>query len=139
MKSYELNLLDSRITNLSAGLLGMGESDCMKANKAFLTHVRDYMEELLKLSRADAGISATEEPLTPDELRGMDGEPVWCVDGAGHECWCVVNKENEDCIDNEAGAWIFDFYAMTGDDGLYGLHRQLGWLAYRHKPEGGTT
>lgn len=26
-------------------------------------------------------------PLTLAELREMDGEPVWCVDGCGHERW----------------------------------------------------
>ena len=26
-------------------------------------------------------------PLTVEELKQMDGEPVWLVDGEGHECW----------------------------------------------------
>ena len=69
------------------------------------------------------------EPLTLEELRQMDGEPVWCIDGMGNGCWCVVNAKNEDCIDNEAGAWCFAFCGMTGD-GYKGLHR-LGWYAYR--------
>ena len=64
----------------------------------------------------------------------MDGKPVWCADGEGHSCYCLVNAESEDCIDSECGAWCFEFYGMTGD-GENGLHN-MGWLAYVRKPEG---
>lgn len=73
------------------------------------------------------------KPLTLDEIRQMDGEPIWCVDGEGHGCYCLVNAKTEDCIDNECGAWCFAFYGMKGD-GKYGLHR-TGWVAYRQKPK----
>ena len=76
----------------------------------------------------------TNEPLTLEQLREMDGEPVWCADGEGHSCYCLVNAGNEDCIDSECGAWCFGFYGMTGD-GENGLHN-MGWLAYAHKPGG---
>ena len=74
------------------------------------------------------------EPLTIEQLKQMDGEPVWCADGEGHSCYCLVNAESEDCIDSECGAWCFGFYGMTGD-GENGLHN-MGWLAYDHKPGG---
>ena len=77
------------------------------------------------------------EPLTLEQLREMDGEPVWCADGEGHSCYCLVNAESEDCIDSECGAWCFEFYGMTGD-GENGLHN-VGWLAYAHKPGGEQT
>lgn len=79
------------------------------------------------------------EPLTLDELREMDGEPVWCVDGRGNQCWCLVNCDDglPCCYDNETGLWEDCFYGMTGD-GRFGLH-QSGWLAYRSKPEEGTN
>jgi hypothetical protein len=70
-------------------------------------------------------------PLTLEQLKQMDGEPVWCADGEGHSCYCLVNAESEDCIDSECGAWCFEFYGMTGD-GENGLHN-MGWLAYDHK------
>jgi hypothetical protein len=81
---------------------------------------------------------ARENPqaLTLEQLRERDGKPVYCVDGVVNRCWCIVNANNEDCIDNEAGAWQFAFYNMRGDDGMYGLHRQLGWLAYDYPPKG---
>lgn len=77
--------------------------------------------------------------LTLDELLEMDGEPVWCVDGRGNQCWCLVNCDDglPCCYDNETGLWEDCFYGMTGD-GRFGLH-QSGWLAYRRKPEEGTN
>lgn len=58
------------------------------------------------------------KPLTLDELREMDGEPVWCVCGDMAE-WMLVGKE--DC---EGRRYIFDF-------SNYGEM----WLAYRRKLE----
>ena len=75
------------------------------------------------------------DPLTIEELREMDGEPVWCVDGYGNACWCLVNCDDglPCCYDNETGLWDGSFYEMSGD-GKYGLHK-TGWLAYRRRPE----
>ena len=74
-------------------------------------------------------------PLTLEELREMDGEPVWCVNGLGTQRWCLVNCDDEIlcCYDSETGLWDGCFYEMTGD-GEQGLH-PMGWLAYRRKPE----
>lgn len=84
------------------------------------------------------GYEPPNEPLTLDELWEMDGEPVWCVDGSGNSCWCLVNYHDGlmHCCDKETGFWDGDFYGMGGD-GQHGLHK-VGWLAYRHKPEKGT-
>lgn len=75
------------------------------------------------------------DPLTIDELLGMDGEPVFCVDGQGNKCWCLVNCNDwlPCCYDSEEGLWDGCFYGMTGD-GKHGLHKS-GWLAYKSKPE----
>ena len=74
------------------------------------------------------------EPLTLDELRKMDGEPVWCeiyIKGQP-SFYGIVHGEN-----------VTGF--IPGDDkpanlaitnvGAYGL----AWLAYRQKPEEGTV
>ena len=74
------------------------------------------------------------EPLTLDELRQMDGEPVWCeiyIKGQP-SFYGIVHGEN-----------VTGF--IPGDDkpanlaitnvGAYGL----AWLAYRQKPEEGTV
>lgn len=63
------------------------------------------------------------DPLTLDELRKMDGEPVWCVDGSGCERWGLVNTENVllEVIGSDSEALEGAFYNMTGD-GKMGLH-----------------
>lgn len=77
------------------------------------------------------------EPLTLDELRQMEGEPVWTVgvsykiDGT-FSMWDIIESVDEDGIQfgysNEYTEWW-----------NYGLKMQngklLGWLAYRSKPK----
>ena len=72
-------------------------------------------------------------PLTLDELRGMDGEPVYCqslVTGKGEWVICRVVE----CSNN----W---FLAFGGGVQAYGDKDTYGekWLAYCRKPEEGTT
>lgn len=65
------------------------------------------------------------KPLTLDELRQMDGEPVWIQEGgAGH--W-ELSADAADYLEDRD----LDFYGMIACGG--GLH-QSGWLAYRRKP-----
>lgn len=94
------------------------------------------LERLARRMREESfRCEATNPPLTLDELREMDGEPVWCVDGRGYACWCLVNCYNDImlCCDKESGLWDGDFYGMAGD-GQHGLY-EVGWLAYRRRPE----
>ena len=67
------------------------------------------------------------EPLTLDELREMEGKPVWVThrDGSGGR-WGIVNiYGNRICADVCAGsAYWFNDYCRN--------------IAYRHKPEEGT-
>lgn len=70
------------------------------------------------------------DPLSLDELRELDGEPVWCVDGAGNQCWRLVNHDSDGlpiCYDNEAGYWDGCLYGVIGD-GQFGLHEMVGRL-----------
>lgn len=62
-------------------------------------------------------------PLTLDELREMDGDPVWVVqvDGEFRPFWMLVDVEDESASNR--------LYAAMFED--YGT----GWLAYRRKPE----
>ena len=70
------------------------------------------------------------EPLTLDELRKMDGEPVWVEfqDGSGG-CWGLVH--------------ITMFNHVVFANGLYCTvgkpYYGKTWLAYRQKPEEGTV
>lgn len=66
------------------------------------------------------------DPLTLEELREMDGEPVWVEHYNGGE-WVIVSWN------------IYDEIAYTRKARLsaynYGLSDRPGWLAYRRKPE----
>lgn len=73
------------------------------------------------------------DPLTLEQLRKMDGEPVWIVEYPDWGHW-ELSEDAQDYIEDRDT----DFYGMMHDDpdGRYGLHK-LGWLAYRHKPKEG--
>ena len=67
------------------------------------------------------------EPLTLDELREMDGEPVWVVnsdfkksDGFSDE-WALVSSQRRNA-ESTGTIYHFEDYGKT-------------WLAYRRKPE----
>lgn len=106
----------------------------LEVNNCEFTHekIREYEIIVDALRRAQPA----SEPLTLDELRGMDGEPVWIV---AHPDWghWELSEDAEDYFDCRDE----DFYGMTMPPSLpdpmgrYGLH-VLGWLAYRRKPGG---
>ena len=76
------------------------------------------------------------QPLTLDELRKMDGEPVWVSvsnnwrESGVSEGWCIVRFHSED---DRVRVYVYDtrhgarFFAQQD----YGI----SWLAYRHKTE----
>ena len=72
------------------------------------------------------------EPLTLEQLREMDGEPVWIVEQPDWGHWELSADAEDYMADRDQ-----DFYGLKHDDpaGRYGLH-VLGWLAYRRPPEG---
>lgn len=102
-------------------------------------------EEITDLQRAwdmyggEEGITAMlapppNAPLTLEELREMDGEPVWVVwaENWRHAEWALVHK----------GAWSEEtlyFLARGGDYPLIKPELESGTRAYRRKPEEGTT
>ena len=66
------------------------------------------------------------KPLTLEELRGMDGEPVWIVPmrGSGGFCtWMLVDAEYELCREAHGEMAVFENCGKT-------------WLAYRRRPGG---
>lgn len=65
-------------------------------------------------------------PLTLDELREMDGEPVWCEKFEWRICYGVSDFRGCLCMETGAGSCIqLNDYGKT-------------WRAYRRKPEEGT-
>lgn len=68
-------------------------------------------------------------PLTLEELREMDGEPVWIIPmrGSGGFCtWMLVDAEYELCREAHGEMAVFENCGKT-------------WLAYRRRPEEGTA
>lgn len=102
--------------------------------------MREVLEYFAKFELGDTAIRKQEpvsnrnglnEPLTLDELRKMDGEPVWIVEEPDWGHWELSADADDYVADREPS-----FYGMKHNDpdGRYGLHK-LGWLAYRQKPE----
>ena len=69
------------------------------------------------------------EPLTLDELRQMDGEPVYSVEITGREEWLF---RRDGGFADMYGEWTSDDF-MSWDN--YGKL----WWCYRQKPEEGTV
>ena len=71
------------------------------------------------------------EPLTMDELRQMDVEPVWVVYGEDAGMWALVEvcEESIFLTNNLGGRTEYADDAELEDDGL---------TVYRQKPEEGT-
>ena len=70
------------------------------------------------------------DPLTLAELREMGGEPVYIMrmesDEPTDRDWALVDLKYDMCRTVTGGMAIFELYGKT-------------WLAYRRKPEEGTT
>ena len=67
------------------------------------------------------------EPLTLEQLREMDGDPVWIVDVGPHKWygpgWAIVDRDN--CLVRTVKNWNAVFFESYGER----------WLAYRRPPE----
>ncbi|WP_085833861.1 hypothetical protein [Clostridium merdae] len=132
----DLNLLNDRINNLSVGLTTMPENGTMQANKTFLLAIQNYMCELLRVRREMDNRSAAPEnkPLTLEQLRQMEGEPVWTVtrglESSGR--WELIEFSKCDFKGREV------ITLANIDEGQYdGFADTYGktWLAYARKPE----
>lgn len=127
--------------------------NCQPAG-GFCTAVNDPICEALH-NAYDAGWHAAflrarqkakeNEPLTLDELRQMDEEPVYVQTGDGREGYVILVWEygsvllyGPDYVELQPVELDPDFYNMRHNDpdGHFGLHI-LGWLAYRYKPVDG--
>ena len=69
------------------------------------------------------------EPLTLDELRQMDGEPVYCVEITGREEWLFRRD----------GGFEDMYGEFTSDDFMVWDNYGKLWWCYRQKPEEGTV
>ena len=90
------------------------------------------IEDYLRMPASDwQDTQEDPKPLTLEELRQMNGEPVWIVEHPDWGHWELAEDAEDYLMDRDE-----DFYGMKHNDpfGRFGLH-VLGWLAYRHKPK----
>ena len=79
------------------------------------------------------------KPLTLEELRQMDGEPVWVIGtyfaGGSWQGWDIIERVDHDGIlfgySTEFTEW-WNYNLRYADGTLCGC----AWCAYRHKPKG---
>ena len=81
--------------------------------------------------RQQETVTNRNEPLTLDELRKMDGEPVFAVTDRLKE-WCLVHSHNSD--DVIGGGIIMTRRTAEKRTYQYACYGKT-WLAYRQKPE----
>ena len=98
-----------------------------------------YIGEALNMAIAALQEKAEREnpaPLTIEELRQMDGEPVWVADliNQGHSGYCViyVNKDSLEVY----GDRFCSAYIPGIENTWYSFNTyEKKWIAYRHKPK----
>ena len=91
-------------------------------------HRIEYTHFLDVICRMPTITPPPNDPLALDQLREMDGEPVWVIPmrGSGGFCaWMLVDAEYELCREAHGEMAVFENCGKT-------------WLAYRRKPGEGT-
>lgn len=117
----ELLTLDDAIAHLDDTLSDTGRKWSCESCRMEHVQLRAWLAELREIKQE------RNTPLTLDELRKMDGEPVWVQSPGVPEYgrWAIVEGVGENCLFLRDDFTCHD-YGKT-------------WLAYRHKPEEGTV
>lgn len=103
--------------------LSKAKNDLTKYDRALLMDVSDRLCELqAALDQAEPA----NDPLTLEELRGMDGKPVWVERLDGDIPWGTYSI-----------VWAATRLATNGYVRFHFEKYGETWLAYRRKPDGG--
>ena len=119
MRAIDGELLEFEISNIAKKL---AKSDAQKALMGRVMYVIEHTPTLPQPSN---------EPLTLEQLREMDGEPVWveCLKPDKYvdppKKWRILEKS----ITGDFGVW-------NGENALIERVYGADWLAYRRPPEG---
>lgn len=107
---------------------------CSDAEMDVLVKQREIVEYTISALRKQE--QQPNAPLTLDELRKMDGEPVWVrsLDGNGKDIWAFVDT---DCEMARIFVTRFSVKCMVTLRHFKAYGKT--WLAYRQKPEEETT
>ena len=118
-----------RVETGGMACLGCGhERDCGVRGCAI---IRKAVERLSGMPRADHSASTDKMvPLTLEQLREMDGQPVWIVEQPDWGHWELSEDADDYFSDRDPG-----LYGLTYPDpeGKGGIHK-LGWIAYAYPP-----
>lgn len=106
-------------------ILHTGLMESPHEDRAALVHHRiEYMHFLDVIRQMPTIAPPPNDPLTLEELRGMDGEPVWvkliAIDRP--PAWFLLNLRDDEAINKRGGFVSLIDYGKT-------------WLAFRCKPE----
>lgn len=128
-------VLECLALEMNAILAGIPKSEATADQIKRCIDAYDMAISALRQQEIVTNRNGLNEPLTLDELRQMDGEPVWIVEEPDWGHWELSADADDYVADREPS-----FYGMKHNDpaGRYGLHK-LGWLAYRQKQEEGTV
>ena len=126
IKKFEKQLHSAMVVLDSGFGTRPGESDRLYRERKELAEIaisalrqQDHFREVTKKV----------EPLTLDELRKMDGEPVYCVEITGREEWLFRRD----------GGFADMYGEFTSDDFMSWDNYGKLWWCYRQKPEEGTV
>ena len=115
--------LDDAIAHLDDTLSDTGRKWSCESCRMEHVQLRAWLAELRDIKQA------RNAPLTMDELRKIDREPVWCVEITGREEWLFR-------ID---GGFADMYGEFTSDDFMSWDNYGKLWWCYRQKPEEGTV
>ena len=97
-----------------------------RCTDALICHAYHYLREY-KVLRTEPNTAMTENPpLSWDELKGMNGKPVW-IDDKGYEEWRLVHAQLDGDIwfvddSGTINRYFYDEYGKT-------------WKAYKEEPK----
>ena len=133
-KSHDYPSIAARYARELAGLVDdlQGAYDAMVRDLTARTRqVRQLQGENSALRQQETVINRNglNEPLTLDELRQMDGEPVYSVEITGREEWLFRRD----------GGFADMYGEFTSDDFMVFDNYGKLWWCYRQKPEEGTV
>ena len=124
--------LDDAIAHLDDTLSDTGRKWSCESCRMEHVQLRTWLAELREIKQE------RNTPLTIDELRQMDGEPVWVSvsnnwrESGVSEGWCIVRFHSED---DRVRVYVYD----TRHGARFFAQQDYGesWWAYRQKPKEG--
>ena len=116
--------IEEAIRQLDGADIAVLNRDFFKFNQAIIMAI-----SALRQQEHFREVTKKVEPLTLDELRQMDGEPVYCVEITGREEWLFRRD----------GGFADMYGEFTSDDFMVWDNYGKLWWCYRQKPEEGTV